>query len=87
MDNIKKPIWIWESNAKNGMVGEGVYALTSLHSIWLTSVNEHPTDDLDYLSIHTPVSLAIHDTFGREPVYLVSENLECFIAAFTKVLT
>ena len=42
----------------------------------LIPLNEHPTDDLTYLSRHIPVSVGIHDTLSKEPVYLVDENLE-----------
>ena len=40
----------------------------------LASLNEHPTDDLTYLSRHIPISVVIHDTLSKEPVYLVDEN-------------
>ena len=40
----------------------------------LAPLNEHPTDDLTYLSRHIPISIAIHDTLNKEPVYLVDEN-------------
>ena len=40
----------------------------------LAPLNEHPTDDLRYLSRHIPISVAIHDTLTKEPVYLVDEN-------------
>ena len=32
-------------------------------------LNENPTDDLTYLSSHIPVSVAVHDTLSKEPVY------------------
>ena len=39
----------------------------------LVPLNEHPTDDLTYLSRHIPISLAVHDTLNEEreeePVY------------------
>ena len=50
-------------------------------------LNEHPTDDLTYLSSHIPISVAIHDTLSKEPVYLVDENPERLIERFIKVLT
>ena len=34
----------------------------------LTPLNEHPTDDLTYLSRHIPISVAVHDTLSKEPV-------------------
>ena len=36
----------------------------------LAPLNEHPTDDLTYLSRHKPISVAAHDTLSKEPVYL-----------------
>ena len=39
----------------------------------LVPLNEHPTDDLTYLSRHIPISLAVHDALNEEreeePVY------------------
>ena len=49
--------------------------------------NEHPTDDLAYLSRHIPISVAVHDRLGKEPVYLVDENPEHLIKQFIEVLT
>ena len=34
----------------------------------LEQVNEKPTNDLMYLSRHTPINIAIHDTLSKEPV-------------------
>ena len=48
-------------------------------------VYDFPTDDLINLSRHAPVSVVIHDTSGREPVYLVGENPERLIEWFIKV--
>ena len=45
----------------------------------LIPLNDHPTDDLTYLSRHIPVSVGIHDTLSKDPVYLVDENLECLL--------
>ena len=45
----------------------------------LALLNEHPRDDLTYLSRHIPISLAIHDTLSKQPVYLVNEKPECLI--------
>lgn len=53
----------------------------------LVSPNEHPKDDLTYSSRHTPVSVAIHDRLGREPVCLFDENLERLIQRFIELLT
>ena len=50
-------------------------------------LNEHPTADLTYLLRHIPISVAIHDTFSKEPVYLVDENQGIFIEQFIEVLT
>ena len=40
----------------------------------LAPLNEHPTGDLAYLPRHIPTSVAIHDTFSKEPVYLVDKK-------------
>ena len=53
----------------------------------LAPLNEHPTDDLTYLSRHIPISVAVHDTLSEDPVYLVDENLERFIERFIEILT
>ena len=53
----------------------------------LVSLNEHPTDDLTYLSRHIPISVAVHDTLSKEPVYLVDENPKRLIGRFFEVLT
>ena len=53
----------------------------------LVPLNEHHTDDLAYFSRHIPISVAIHDTFRKEPAYLVDENLERLIERFKEVLT
>ena len=53
----------------------------------LATLNEHPTDDLTYLSRHIPISVAAHDTLREEPVYLVDENPERFLERFIEVLT
>ena len=53
----------------------------------LAPLNEHPTDDLTYLSRHIPISVAVHDTLSKEPVYLVDENPERLIQQFIEVLT
>ena len=53
----------------------------------LAPLNEHPTEDLTYLSRHIALSVAIHDTLSKEPVYLVDENSERLIERFIEVLT
>ena len=53
----------------------------------LASLNEHPTDDLAYLSKHITISVVIHDILSKEPVYLVDENPERLIERFIEVLT
>ena len=53
----------------------------------LAPLNEHPTDELTYLSSHIPISIAIHDTFSKEPVYLFDENPKRLIEQFVEVLT
>ena len=40
----------------------------------LEPLNENHTDDLTYLSRNTPISVAFHDTLGKEPVHLFDEN-------------
>ena len=35
----------------------------------LATLNEHPTDDLTNLSRHIPISVAVHDTLSKEPVF------------------
>ena len=53
----------------------------------LTPLNEHPIDDLTYLSRHIPVSVAIHDKLSKQPAYLVNENSERLIKQFIEVLS
>ena len=52
----------------------------------LAPINEHPTDNLTYLSRHIPISVVIHDTLSKEPVYLVDENPGNLIERFTEAL-
>ena len=52
----------------------------------LAPLNKHPTDDLTYLSRHIPISVVVHDTLSKEPVYLVDENPEGLIERFIEVL-
>ena len=49
----------------------------------LAPLNEHPTDDLR----HIPISVAVHDTMSKEPVYLVDEKPGRLIKRFIEVLT
>ena len=53
----------------------------------LVPLNEHPTDDLTYLSRHIPINVAVHDTLGKESVYLVHENPKPLIEQIIEVLT
>ena len=53
----------------------------------LATLNEHPTDNLTYLSRHILISVAIHDTLSKEPLYLVDENPKRLIERFIEVLT
>ena len=52
----------------------------------LVPPNEHPTDDLTYLSRHIPRSVAVYDTLGKKPVLLVDENPERLMEQFIEVL-
>ena len=53
----------------------------------LAPLNEHPTDDLTYLSRHVPISVALHDTLSKEPVYLVDKKPNRLIKRFIEALT
>ena len=53
----------------------------------LAPFNEHPTDDLTYLSRHIPIIITVHDTLGKEPVYLAAENPKRLMERFIEVLT
>ena len=53
----------------------------------LAQLNEHSTDDLTYVSRHIPISVAVHDTLGKEPACLVDKNLKRLIKQFIEVLT
>ena len=53
----------------------------------LTPLNEHPTDNLTYLLRHVPISVAIHNTLSKEPVYLVNKKPKRLIKQFIEVLT
>ena len=52
----------------------------------LAPLNEHPTEDLTYLSRHIPISIAVHDALSKEPVYLVYKNPKHLIKRFIEVL-
>ena len=53
----------------------------------LAPLNEHPTDDLTYLSRHIPISVAVHGTLSKEPVYLVDKKPKRLINRFIEALT
>ena len=53
----------------------------------LAPLNEHPTDELTYLSRHIPITVAAHDTMSKEPVYLVNKNPRRLIKRFIRTLT
>ena len=53
----------------------------------LAPPNQHFTGDLAILSRHTPVSVAIHNILGEEPMHLVDENPKRLIERFINVLT
>ena len=48
--------------------------------------NGHRTNDLTYLSRYILISVAIHDTLSKDPVYLVNENPGCLIERFIEAL-
>ena len=53
----------------------------------LAPLDEHPTDDLTYLSRDIAISDAVHDTLSKEHVYLVNKNPKGLIKRFIEVLT
>ena len=54
----------------------------------LVPLNERPTVDLTYLSRHIEISVAVHDTWGKEElVYLVDKNSECLVQRFIEAVT
>ena len=53
----------------------------------LAPLNEHPTDDLTYLSKHVPISVGIHDTLNNKPVYLVDKKSKSLIKRFIEAPT
>ena len=44
--------------------------------VMMALLNENPTDDLKYLSSHTPTTVVMHDTLGKESVYIIDEISE-----------
>ena len=48
----------------------------------LAPLNEHLADDLTYLSRHILISVAVHDTLGKEPAYLVDKNSKLPVIGF-----
>ena len=53
----------------------------------LPPLNEHPPDDLTYLSRHIPISIAVHDTLSTKPIYLVDKKPKRLIKRFIEALT
>ena len=54
----------------------------------LVPLNERPTGDLTYLSRYIEISVALHDTLGKEElVYLVDKNPECLVQRFIEAVT
>ena len=53
----------------------------------LSPSNEHPTDDLTYLSRYTPIAVVVHDTLSKESVYLVDKKPKRLIKRFIEALT
>ena len=49
--------------------------------------NEPPIDNLTYLSRHIPISVAVHDTLSKDPVYLVDKKPKGLIKRFIEALT
>ena len=52
----------------------------------LAPLDEHPTEDLTYLSRHIAISVAVDDSLSKEPVYLVNKNPKRLIKRFIEVL-
>ena len=54
-------------------------------------LNEHPTDDLTYLSSHIPITVAIHDTLSEEregePAHLVDKKPLRLVKRFVEAVT
>ena len=53
----------------------------------LTLLNEHVKRDVTCFPRHKPVSVNVHDTLSKEPVYLVNENPQLSIERSIKALT
>ena len=81
---------MWRTNIKKGTAWKRIYVLFSLYSVWFWgwwTVDEHPTDELTYLSRHIAISDAVHDTLSKEHVYLVNKNPKGLIKRFIEILT
>ena len=86
---------MWRTNIKKGEAWKRVYTFSLLYSVWfeaiLARLNEHPTENLAYLSRLIQISAAVNDTLSEEreeePVYLVDENPERLTERFIEVLT
>ena len=53
----------------------------------LVPLNERPIVDLTHLSRHIEISVAVHDTLSKEPIYLVDKNPERLVERFIEVVT
>ena len=53
----------------------------------LTLLNEHVKRDVTCFPRHKPISVNVHDTLSKEPVYLVNENPQLSIERSIKALT
>ena len=53
----------------------------------LPPLNEHPTDNLTYLSRHILISVTVHDTLSKGPVYLIDKKPKPLIKRFIEALT
>ena len=69
---------MWGTNTKKCVVWKGFYTLSLLYSVWfwgnISTFNEHPIDELTYLSRHAPISVAIHGTLIKEPLKYVDQR-------------
>ena len=55
--------------------------------MFLPPLNEHPTDNLTYLSRHILISVTVHDTLSKGAEYLVDKKPKPLIKRFTEALT
>ena len=53
----------------------------------LAPINEHPTDNVTYLSKHILISIPVHDPLSKELVYLVGESLKRLLERFIEIQT